>query len=585
MTIDPILSLSFSMCSSPGAYALLLGSGISRSAGIPTGWEITLELIKNIAIAKGGAAPANPDQWYLKEYETEPSYSSLLDQLAKSKADRSNYLKTFFEPSEEERIQNIKMPSRAHRAIANMVSKKHIRVIITTNFDRLLEQALEDVSIRPVVISTGDQVKGAPPLVHTPCVILKVNGDYLDNRIRNTTQELETYDPATIALLEQIFDEFGLVVCGWSGDWDIALCNSIMRSPSRRYVTFWATKGTLSQSANKIVNNKGAIPLQIVDADSFFESLEEKINALEEFKQPHPLSIATIIVTLKKYIVDDIYRIRLHDLLVELTDKTIDGLAQELGDDFLNNDLDQSSLLGCLKRTDGICAELVATFATIGRWGNQAHIEWLCDAIVKIASFGETRLRGKPANLSIRHLPTLYMIYAAGMGLIKANNYGAIEAIVGARVRSKASGLLSPIIEINPYHMIVDSNALSQHPELENRETSLSSYLLAQLRPVVKPMVASEEDYKSIFLELELLFSMIYLRNELDQGQSGIYTIPGLWIRKRRHRHESDPLSIVLGDISRSKEDWRPLQSGFFGGNLERVQEVVEPLRSFYDAC
>jgi hypothetical protein len=289
MTIDPILSLSFSMSASPGAYALLLGSGISRSAGIPTGWEITLELIKNIAIAKGGAAPANPDQWYLKEYETEPSYSGLLDQLAKSKADRSNYLKTFFEPSEEERIQNIKMPSRAHRAIANMVSKKHIRVIITTNFDRLLEQALEDVSIRPVVISTGDQVKGAPPLVHTPCVILKVNGDYLDNRIRNTTQELETYEPATIALLEQIFDEFGLVVCGWSGDWDIALCNSIMRSPSRRYVTYWATKGTLSQSANRIVNNKGAIPLQIDDADSFFETLEEKINALEEFKQPHPL--------------------------------------------------------------------------------------------------------------------------------------------------------------------------------------------------------------------------------------------------------------------------------------------------------
>jgi hypothetical protein len=271
--------------------------------------------------------------------------------------------------------------------------------------------------------------------------------------------------------------------------------------------------------------------------------------------------------------------------LVELTDKTIDGLAQELGDDFLNNDLDQSSLLGCLKRTDGICSELVATFATIGRWGNQAHIEWLCDAIVKIASFGETRLRGKPANLSIRHLPTLYMIYAGGMGLIKANNYGAIEAIAGALVRSSASGLLRPIIEINPYHEIFNSGALSQHPEFENKKTLLSSYLFAQLRPVLKSIVSSEEDYESIFVELELLFSMIYLRNNLDQGQSGRYTIPGLWIRKRRHRHEGDPLSILLGEIFRSKEDWRPLQSGFFGGNLERVQEVVEPLRSFYDAC
>jgi hypothetical protein len=32
-----------------GAYALLLGSGLSRSAGIPTGWELTLDLIRQIA--------------------------------------------------------------------------------------------------------------------------------------------------------------------------------------------------------------------------------------------------------------------------------------------------------------------------------------------------------------------------------------------------------------------------------------------------------------------------------------------------------------------------------------------------------
>jgi hypothetical protein len=358
-----------------------------------------------------------------------------------------------------------------------------------------------------------------------------------------------------------------------------------MRSPSRRYVTYWATKGNLSQNAKSIASNKGAITLQIADADSFFESLEEKINALEEFKQPHPLSVATLIATLKNYIVDESYRIRLHDLLVELTDRTLECLAQELGDNFLNNDLDQSSLLVCLERTNGICAELVAAFATIGRWGNQAHIEWLCDAIARIASFGEAELHGKPADLSIRYLPTLYIIYAAGMGLIKANNYGAIEAIVSTRVRSTASGLLRPIIEINPYHQIHRSGALDQHPDFGAKRTPLSSYLYVQLRPSLKTMVASEEDYDFIFLRLELLFSMIYLRNALDQDELEGYTIPGLWIRIERHRRESHPLSILLGKINRSKEEWKPLQSGFFGGILARVQEVIEPLRSFYDAC
>jgi hypothetical protein len=45
--------LAFSMSENPGVYAVLLGSGVSRSAGIPTGWEITLELIRRAGIAAG----------------------------------------------------------------------------------------------------------------------------------------------------------------------------------------------------------------------------------------------------------------------------------------------------------------------------------------------------------------------------------------------------------------------------------------------------------------------------------------------------------------------------------------------------
>ena len=39
---DPLTQLSFSVYENKGVFALLLGSGISRAADIPTGWEITL---------------------------------------------------------------------------------------------------------------------------------------------------------------------------------------------------------------------------------------------------------------------------------------------------------------------------------------------------------------------------------------------------------------------------------------------------------------------------------------------------------------------------------------------------------------
>lgn len=37
ITNDPTTQLAFSMFENKGVYALLLGSGVSRSAGIPTG--------------------------------------------------------------------------------------------------------------------------------------------------------------------------------------------------------------------------------------------------------------------------------------------------------------------------------------------------------------------------------------------------------------------------------------------------------------------------------------------------------------------------------------------------------------------
>ena len=50
---DPITQLAFSVYENKGVFAVLLGSGLSRSAEIPTGWEITLDLVRRVAVAQG----------------------------------------------------------------------------------------------------------------------------------------------------------------------------------------------------------------------------------------------------------------------------------------------------------------------------------------------------------------------------------------------------------------------------------------------------------------------------------------------------------------------------------------------------
>jgi phosphoglycolate phosphatase-like HAD superfamily hydrolase len=86
----------------------------------------------------------------------------------------------YFEPYEADREEKRKELTAAHRAIARLCSKGYVRVIVTTNFDRLLERALEVEGITPIVIDTPDAAECTSPMPHSGCTVLKVNGDYLD---------------------------------------------------------------------------------------------------------------------------------------------------------------------------------------------------------------------------------------------------------------------------------------------------------------------------------------------------------------------------------------------------------------------
>ena len=227
--IDPIESLSFSIQANPGVYALLLGSGISRPAGIPTGWDITLDLVERLAVLYEEECEPGPVDWFQRKFGKPPDYSALIGELAKTRAERQQLLRPYFEANEQEREEGLKQPTAAHHAIAQLAAQGFVKVIITTNFDRLTESALREAGVEPAVLSSPDDLKGALPLPHIQCCVFKVHGDYLDTRIRNTPDELDEYPEEINRFLDRVFDEFGLVICGWSATWDGALRDAICR--------------------------------------------------------------------------------------------------------------------------------------------------------------------------------------------------------------------------------------------------------------------------------------------------------------------------------------------------------------------
>jgi class 3 adenylate cyclase len=241
---------------------------------------VVLDLITKVAGVLGEDPGDDVAAWYEKRFGEEPDYSKLLDSLAKSPAERSALLRSYFEPTGEDRSHGVKVPGVAHKALAQLAVSGHVKVFVTTNFDRLIEQALEEAGITPRVLSTPDDILGSPPLSQAGVTVLKLHGDYLDTRMKNTPAELDEYDANVDGLLDRIIDEHGFIVCGWSGIWDTALRRAFERSESRRYTTYWADVVPPAPAAMGLIEHLNGEFLQVKGADPFFTGIVDSIKSL-----------------------------------------------------------------------------------------------------------------------------------------------------------------------------------------------------------------------------------------------------------------------------------------------------------------
>lgn len=562
--IDPLLSLAFSVQSQKGVYALLLGSGVSRSSGIPTGWEVVLDLIRKLARLHGEDCEPNPEEWFRKKHGAEPDYSKLLDALAQTPAGRQQLLRSYFEPTEDERSQNLKRPTAAHKAIASLVLAGYVRVILTTNFDRLLEMALEEAGVHATVISTPDAVVGALPLVHAGCTVIKLHGDYLDTRIRNTISELEAYESSVDGLLDRILDEYGLVVCGWSGDWDTALRSAILRAPSRRFGTFWADRGRRSEQATQLISQRQAQLVSIKDADSFFVELAEKVKALEDSSAPHPLSTKALVSAAKRYLPDDANKIRLFDLVSGETERLHATLCESVFSPNTNTD-PKLDVPARVKKYENLSAPLATLVAVGCYWGRASHRPLWIRTLDRIGSSRPRDKSGYVHLLELQTYPALILLYAGGIAAIAASQYETLCGLfVTAKTRDESKSADQPFAATVNTWQVMNREIGWLLPGMEKRVTPLSDHLLGVLREPLREFLPDDEVFQDSFDRFELFLAIQHaVLTDWPGSPIGRFG----W-RNRRFSPDRQIAKRVLLEASEAGEIWLPLRAGLFGGTL-----------------
>jgi hypothetical protein len=237
-----------------------------------------------VAIAEGVDPEAlgdEPEHWWSKQGRPEPRYDTLLAALASTDAARRSLLGKYFDPPPDS--GGPILPTRAHRELAWLCMTGRVRLIITTNFDRMIERALDQAGISAQVITTDHAIDGMIPLQHAPVTVLKLHGDYASGSLRNTPEELSSYPPRWNALLARVFDEYGLLIVGWSAEYDIALGHALEASPSRRYPVYWTSfNRNLTEAARRLISFRQATVVETAGADEFLADLTERIKRLDE---------------------------------------------------------------------------------------------------------------------------------------------------------------------------------------------------------------------------------------------------------------------------------------------------------------
>jgi hypothetical protein len=306
----------------------------------------------------------------------EPDYSEILDEIAKSPSDRMQLLRSYFEPS----------------------------------------------------------------VAHSRCTIINVNGDYLDARLRNTTGELAGYEPKMERLLDQVFDEYGLIVCGWSGDWDIALRSAIERCPTRRFTTYWSPYSKLGEAAQRLVNHRRATVLGMSGADDLFKDLLDKISALERLHLTGPTPTKVAVARMKKYLPDEAHRITLSELISAEAERAYTAVMDT------TKDIIASDPHAGLRFYESAVDTLLNLMICGGYWAQPHQDEILSSSLKRLADQGIQR--GSPVLELLWRYPALLLLYGVGLAALGRPNYCLLQRLLYLSVRNDNHDPEEPLAKV-----------------------------------------------------------------------------------------------------------------------------------------
>jgi hypothetical protein len=557
-----ITDISYSVFSNKGAFALFLGSGISRAAGIPTGWDITLNLIQQISILEKQKTTGDLDQWYEKHFKEKADYSNILEKLTSTTEERINVLKSYFEPTPEEFKQGLKRATVSHQKIAQLVQGGYIKVIVTTNFDRLIENALKDVGIEPVVISNPSHIENTIPIIHSRVTLVKINGDYLDTRFLNIKSELAQYDERIENFLRLIFENFGLITCGWSAKWDISLIDILKSANKYRYSNYFAFTSKATAELEDLCKFRGGKLVKIQSADQLFNEVAENIHALENNVMEDPLSPKIALARVKKYLSKEEYVISLSEIINNVTENCF----QKLNAITFPNLTQLVDVRGVLDLYFRLLEPILPLMVEGGYWAKEYNARIWMNAIGRMGSFQDRNSKYR-IEQQMKYFPLIIIRYAFGLACLANRNWHMLKHLFSIKIKNRHGRDYESLLLVTHVWRVIDTDDLKTILQ-QRYHTPMSELLFTELRKYFIHIIPSDDDFVDLFDYYEYVCCLVLIAEKKDE-------YPSLGRFAWRNR---EYINTKLAEASTQGNDFELISSGLLH-NLVALNSAVDKIK------
>lgn len=298
MSVDEFLRLfpirSFSL-------AWFLGAGASASARLPTAGDLIWRFKRTLYCTSTKVDPKTCEdlgnevvrerlQRYLDStgkyagINSPEEYASYFELTYPDPADRRRFLETMLHGA---------TPAYGHHILAALMKVGHARLVWTTNFDRLVEDAAAATfgSTSALTVSTIDSSNVALRALNEGRwpVLGKLHGDFQSVALKNTTEELKTQESALRAALVESCKRFGMIVAGYSGR-DESVMNALEEAVSQPNAypagLFWITKAgwpVYRRVEELLARAQGAgIQASLIEVETFDELMGDLAQQIED---------------------------------------------------------------------------------------------------------------------------------------------------------------------------------------------------------------------------------------------------------------------------------------------------------------